>query len=64
MFFFVFKLVTKPTRTKYVLSHIINYPDDVNYPDDDDYKNDLNMLVINNMGQNIFCARASVGFVT
>ena len=33
----------KSTRTKYVLSHIINYPDD------DDRKSNLNMLVINNM---------------
>ena len=31
----------KSTYTKYVLSHIINYPDD-------DRKSDLNMLIINN----------------
>jgi hypothetical protein len=50
IFITVFNLrnkTNKSTRTKYVLSHIINFPADVNYPDDD-CKNDLIMLVSNN----------------
>jgi hypothetical protein len=42
----------KSKSTKFVLSHIINYHNDINYrddADDDDGKSDLSILVINNM---------------
>jgi len=65
-YFLYLKLCNKTytsTCAKYILSHIINYPDDANYPDDD-RNNNLNKLVINIMLQNIFCASGIVGFVT
>jgi hypothetical protein len=43
----------KSTHSKYVLSYIINNPDDVIYPVDDRNRN-LNKLVINNMWKNYF----------